>query len=98
MIGSYLNQTAVWHSKTGSDPYEGDTYGPDALIKVRWEGNRKLVRNAQGEETVSEALVITKAAVQADDVLTFDGRDWTAISVLVATNLDGSESHREVRL
>ena len=53
MLGNYLNQDAVWLKPGG--------YGPDGpimdevAIKVRWEGKRRLVRDASGRQVVVRA-------------------------------------------
>ncbi len=98
MISDYLNQTATWKQQTGSDPYAGGTY-TSTSISVRWEFDRQLVRSAIGETDVSEAKVFTTARVSQGDVLVdADGREWPVMMVARVPNLEGLESHRELRL
>ncbi len=94
MISGYLNQTATWKHLVSSDGYPPQ---PDVgtAIKVRWEARRRLVRNAQGQEVVSEARVYCTEAIQPGDVLAFGGRDWPVLTVSEAPGLDGRVLYRE---
>ncbi len=95
MISAYLNQTAVWHSVTGRDKYGAPTT-TSKTIAVRWEEKRRLVRDAQGHEVVSEATVYCTETVLVGDLLEYSGRRWPAIAVSVIAGLNGEEHHREV--
>ena len=97
MIQGYLNQTATWHCVTGQNEY-GEPSTSNKTIKGRWEGNRRLVRDNQGREVVSEARVFCVEAVQAGDELEHGGRRWPVIAVSTVPGLDGTISHREVAL
>ena len=96
MIGNYLNQTAVWKKKTGDNGYGEPAFANPVAIKVRWEGRRRLVRDKQGKEVVSESEAICIEDVQADDVLVYGGRDWPVIAVSDVPELNGEIDHREV--
>lgn len=90
--------TVTWRRKTGSDPYEGDTY-QDQTIQVRWEADRALVRSPTGDEVVSEARVFTADPVATGDVLIGeDLRPWPVIGTSRIQDLHGRTSHYEVRL
>ena len=95
MIEGYLNQRVVWKRKTGSNEY-GEPVTKQKSIKVRWEGKRRLVRDNEGREVVSEARVFCIEPVKPGDILKYEDRDWPVISVSIVPGLDGSESHREV--
>jgi hypothetical protein len=95
MIEGYLNQRAVWKRVVGQNMY-GEPETKQKAIKVRWEGKRRLVRDNQGREVVSEARVFCVDAVKPGDILKYEDRDWPVISVSIVPGLDGSESHREV--
>ena len=95
MIEGYLNQRAVWKRKTGSNEY-GEPVTKQKTIKVRWEGKRRLVRDNEGREVVSEARVFCTEAVKPGDIFKYEDRDWPVISVSIVPGLDGSENHREV--
>ena len=95
MIKDYLNQTATWHCATGQNEY-GEPVTSSKTIKVRWEGKRRLVRDSQGREVVSEARVFCTEAVKPGDILEHGGRRWPVIAVSTVPGLDGSENHREV--
>ena len=96
MIEGYLNQRAVWKRKTDSNEYGEPTFATGKEIAVRWEGKRRLVRDNEGREVVSEARVFCVDAVKPGDILKYEDRDWPVISVSIVPGLDGSESHREV--
>ena len=95
MIKDYLNQTAIWHYVTGQNEY-GEPQTSSKTIKVRWEGKRRLVRDNEGREVVSEARVFCIEPVKPGDILKYEDRDWPVISVSIVPGLDGSENHREV--
>ena len=94
MIRNYLNQTATWKRVIGQNMY-GEPETEEKEIKVRWEGKRRLVRDNQGQEVVSEARVFCTEAVKPGDLLEYQGREWPVIAVSTVPGLDGSESHRE---
>ena len=94
MINYYLNQTATWHYATGQNEY-GEPSTSSKSIKVRWEGKRRLVRDNEGQEVVSEARVFCIETVKPGDELEFGGRRWPVIAVSTVPGLDGKESHRE---
>lgn len=91
----YLNQTATWKQVTGLNEY-GEPVTTSQVIKVRWEGNRRLVRDKQGQEVVSEARVFCLEAVQPGDVLEYGGKDWPVIAVSEIPGLEGNTAYREV--
>jgi hypothetical protein len=95
MIKGYLNQTAIWHYTTGQMNEYGEPETSSKTIKVRWEGKRRLVRDNEGREVVSEARVFCSEAVKPGDELEFDGRRWPVLAVSTVPGLDGKESHRE---
>lgn len=97
MIEGYLNQRAVWKRVVRLNEY-GEPVTKQKKIKVRWEGKRRLVRDNQGREVVSEARVFCVEPVQPGDLLKYADREWPAIAVSIVPGLDGKESHREVAL
>jgi hypothetical protein len=94
MIEGYLNQRAVWKRKIGSNEY-GEPVTKQKTIKVRWEGKRRLVRDNEGREVVSEARVFCVEPVKPGDILEHGGREWPVIAVSTVPGLDGIDSHRE---
>lgn len=97
MIRDYLNQTAIWHRVIGQNEY-GEPVARRRTINVRWEGKRRLVRDSEGREVVSEARVFCISPVETGDLLEYDGWKWPVINVLPVPGLDGKTSHREVAL
>lgn len=95
MIQDYLNQTATWHYVTGQNEF-GEPTTDSKTINCRWEGKRRLVRDKDGQEVVSEARVFCVEAIKPGDELEYDGRSWPVIAVSVVPGLDGAESHKEV--
>ena len=95
MIQDYLNQTATWKRVVGQNMY-GEPKTEEKEIKVRWEGKRRLVRDNEGREVVSEARVFWMEPVKPGGLLEYAGREWPMIAVLTVPGLDGKESHREV--
>ena len=98
MIEGYCNQDAIWKRTEGRNAYGKPTTTTSIPIKVRWEGKRRLVRNAQGQEVVSEARAFCVEPVQPEDTLNYEGKDWTVIAVSEVPGLDGQVHFREVSL
>jgi len=95
MIQDYLNQIATWKRVVGQNMY-GEPETEEKGIKVRWEGKRRLVRDNEGQEVVSEARVFCIEPVQPGDLLEYAGREWPVIAVSIVPDLSGKEAHREV--
>lgn len=90
-----MNQRAVWKRKTGQNEY-GEPETSSKSIKVRWEGKRRLVRDNQGQEVVSEARVFCVEPVKPGDILKYEDREWPVIAVSTVPDLGGKEAYREV--
>lgn len=95
MIQDYLNQIATWKRVVGQNMY-GEPETEEKGIKVRWEGKRRLVRDNEGQEVVSEARVFCIEPVQPGDLLEYAGREWPVIAVSTVPDLGGKEAYREV--
>ena len=93
MINSYTNQTLTLKRPSTPNEYNEATYS-SISIKGRLENGYKLIRNKQGEETVSSARVFTKTLVQVDDMI----NDMLVISSEPLTDLDGSTGFYTVYL
>lgn len=90
LISPYLQaygKSATWKHKTGNDGND-DTFTSTA-ITVLWAYGAKVIRTPQGEELACQAICKCEEAVEADDVLTVDGRDWPVLG-LVGASYDGS--------
>lgn len=98
MLSDYANQSITWKRRTGQDDRGTPRYEEPAVIRGRFQHKRRMIRNANGEEVVSEAFVMTEAHVRTGDILGWDGRDWPVVSVSTVPGLMGEELHREVYL
>lgn len=95
MISRYLNQTATWKRNIGNNGYQS-VFADPINIRVRWENRRRIVRNKQGEEVISEARVFCVEPIQPGDLLQYDGKEWPVIAVSETPGLDGRVHYREV--
>ena len=95
MVRDYLNQTAILKATTGYDGY-GDPITETKTIPVRWEGKRRLVRDSQGREVISEARFFCLERAKPDDLVEYSGEEWKVIAVSEIVDLDGNLSHYEV--
>lgn len=95
MIADYLNQTATWKKVTGYNEF-AEPITTSQTIKVRWEGKRRLVRDKQGQEVISEARFFCLEEVQPGDIVEYGGKGWTVIAVTEIPDLDGQVIYREV--
>jgi len=97
VIENKLSQTVTWKQVTGVNAY-GENTTSSSTIAVRWEGRRRLVRDTQGREVISEARIFTLAAISPGDLLTYGGRDWPVISVSESRDMAGALLFYEVAL
>jgi hypothetical protein len=95
MIRDYFNQTATWYKAGVPDMYGAPSFTEQA-IKVRWEFKRRLVRNKEGVEVVSECRVFCQEPVQSGDALAYEGVNYPVINHAILPGLDGIELYREV--
>ena len=94
MLDLYANQSLTWVHVLARNEYDEIATSTTTTIKGRKEDGFKLVRNAQGEEVTSSAMVITIANIVVGDKL--DGR--TVIAVPNNAMLDGSNLFNGVYL
>lgn len=99
MIKAYLNQSAGWQAnKHEPNQYNESTYADPVSIPCRFEYKRRMVRNKQGQEVISEATMFTEKPVKPDDLITFDNIDWVVITVANEVGLNGSVAFYEVMM
>ena len=93
-----LPQAAVVERYAGEGAY-GPSYDPPVTIPCRVQGGNELVRNAEGDEVVSSAMVFFKpdAPVTPESRIALDGTVRVAIQVDVVYGRC-SPHHLEVRV
>lgn len=97
MIKEYLRQTATLRTITGYNEY-GEPVASDKNILCRFEMKRKLVRDKQGSEVVSEATMYCIEPVSPDDRIVYNNKEYIAIAVSEIVDLDGNVVYYEVAL
>lgn len=95
IISLYTNQTVALRRYSGIKDNGQPIFEPEVLIKGRFEEKRSFVRNAKGQEVVSEAFIITSEKLSEGDVLVYAGREWTILRVATPVGLDGKITHYE---
>lgn len=104
MIGDYANQTVIWQAVQMLDgvpvvnEYNEPTHATPVNIYCRFEFKRRMVRDKQGQQVISEARLFTESHVKPDDLITFDGIDWPVIAVADQPGLDGDIEFYEVMM
>lgn len=98
MISRYTNQTVSHKGTSTCDEYCQSVYVTAVNILARYEYDRKIVKDKEGKEVISEARCFTQTAVKPDDVITFDSKNWTVIAVKNQVDLNGVVKFYEVRL
>ncbi|MFB3880947.1 MAG: hypothetical protein ACE149_06770 [Armatimonadota bacterium] len=92
MIGSYLAQELWRKARSGSDAYGQPTSAAPAQTIGRWLEKRRLVRNAQGEQVLSEVTVALAPddPTAVGDQLSADGVTYlTVVAVSASRGLGG---------
>jgi len=97
MIDSYCNQSITLKTPSSMNKYTEPTYST-STIQCRFEYNRKIIRNREGKEVVSEAAIYTESEIKPDDLITYGGVDWIVIHIANQEDLDGSIKFYEARL
>ncbi len=103
MIDAYCGTRAGWRRRVGpSDEgvpiYEPAPPGKPETIWIKLTLGGRLVRDAQGEELLSETVFLTESPVEPGDIVELRGREWPVPAVQLVLALDGGELHRECRL
>ena len=92
VISAYLNQSIWRRPRIGVDGYGQPSFGSPVETKGRWLEKRRLVRNAEGEQVLSEVSVTLSPdeAVAVGDQLSLDGVAYlTVIAVSADRDLAG---------
>jgi hypothetical protein len=97
VLSDYTKQSIILKTKGAVNGANEATYTPNT-IRGRLQYKRKLIRNTQGQEVVSEAQLFTEHAVSLDDRVTIDGADWPVLDVQKTVDLDGAVQWYEVML
>ena len=84
-LAVYLNQTVTWKAKTGQDFHNEPAFS-SSEIAARKSSKRRMVRNAQGEQVISETTVYTQSAIGLEDKID----DEQVINVSTWVDKDGS--------
>lgn len=95
LIDQYTCQTIGLKRRNGIKDNGQPLYESEVQIKARFEEKRGIVRNAKGEEVVSEAFVLTAIKISEGDVLILGGRHWTVLRAAAPVGLDGNVTHYE---
>ncbi len=90
-----MNQDAIFKALQGKDGWGEPTYYPPVPVKVRWQFSQRLVRGKDGQEVMSEAQVWAPLSItpKADDVMTYQGKDYQIINAGLPTDIHGVNSH-----
>jgi len=93
LLDRYANQSLTWKHVTAINEYNEPTYS-STTIKGRKETGFKMIRNSQGQESVSSAQVFTESAIEVNDLID----DKLVMAVDTQIKLDGAVGFREVYL
>lgn len=97
MIKDYLNQTATLKTTISYNEY-GEPVASEKVISCRFEMKRKLVRDKQGNEVVSEATMYCIEPISPDDRIVYNNKEYIVIAVSEIVDLDGNIVYYEVDL
>lgn len=101
MIESYLAQDVWRQAQSGVDANGQRTFGEPMQTKGRWLEKRRLVRNAEGEQVVSEVTVMLRPAeaVAVGDRLSCDDSEYMdVITISVSRGLRGEAALKRAYL
>lgn len=98
MIEGYLTQKSTWKAKTGVNEFNEPTYAVPVEINCRVDFKRKMVRNKEGQEVLSESTLLTTTAINPDDLITYGTFSMVVITSHPLNELDGTVMFYEVSL
>lgn len=101
MIESYLAQDVWRQAQSGVDANGQRTFGEATQMRGRWLEKRRLVRNAEGEQVLSEVSVTLgpAEAVAVGDRLSRDDSEYMdVITVSVSRALGGEAALKRAYL
>lgn len=100
MIGPRMTDRITVFHPTGVDVEGAQTGVTTENVPARVDYRNTLIRNQNGDQVVSRALVETGHPVVVGDLITLPGEITAqpAIDVRIIKGLGGKESHREVYL
>ena len=101
MVGDYLAQDIWRKPRTGVDGYGQPIFGAAVQIQGRWLEKRRLVRNAEGEQVISEVTVTLapEEPLAVGDQLSADGTTYLdVIAVSVSRGLGGEAALKRAYL
>ena len=98
------NQTATYWYPTGGGSWGEPTWSDPQILSVRWQDKQQLIRDKEGREVVSEAVVYTHIPIVQEGRLQKgahtgtpdDAREVKAVSEHVT--IDGESDHWKVYL
>lgn len=96
MLKNYTNQTVIWKAVDNIKDNGAKTYKPTALIPCRMDYGHKLVRDKNGNETVSTAAIVTNAPVNVGDAIELNKRNHDVIASNPIAGLNGKTHHYEI--
>ena len=88
---SHLYKNTVTHkSVSGTDSYGAAVVASSSSIDCKIKYKNRLIRNAQGVEVTAQAEIHTAEAVNIEDLITLEGRDWQVIQSSPVYDFDGN--------
>lgn len=64
-----LNQKATYWAKTGKNGFNEPTFAAPVVVTCRWQDKTDLIRNTQGKEVASSAVVYVDRVLSAEGYL-----------------------------
>lgn len=99
LVDRYLKQQAAWSPLTGSDDYNGRTYGTPTTINVRWYDEQNMIHTNDETEVLSRAHISAVEAINTGDRITDpEGRQREVLTVRINRDTRGNYSHRTAYL
>jgi hypothetical protein len=81
MTSPFMSETVYRRARSGSDGYGQPTFATAVATKGRWQQKRRMVRDAKGEQVLSEVTVMLDPAdtVAPGDQLSRDGTAYLTV-------------------
>lgn len=95
MIEDYLNQTVILYRPVGKTGHGDILYDAGTTTKARVTGKNRLIQSITGELIQAEYIIWTVEALDTNDRIFFNDRNWVILSAQGHPGLEGNIEYWE---
>ncbi len=87
---SVLSETITFEPYEGESGHGKPVYGTAIEVRARFTGQRRLIKNKDGQEIISSATILIRPGIEVPikSLITCDGRAYEVVEVLPFSELN----------